>query len=65
MSKMKKRRNILLIVAGVLVSLFFYGKYNFQNDKQALLELKIKASNGEYFISDPSKPRNIHAPPSY
>ncbi len=45
---MKKRtRNIIFITVGVLASLFFYGKHNFQNDKQTLLILKSKAGNGE------------------
>ncbi|MBL4708491.1 MAG: hypothetical protein JKY48_08650 [Flavobacteriales bacterium] len=43
----KKTRIIVLITIGVLVSLFFYGKHNFENDKQTLLVLKSKAGNGE------------------
>ena len=49
---MKKRtRNIILVIIGVLISLFifraFYRNYNFENDNQTLLELKTKAGNGE------------------
>ena len=49
---MKKRtRNIILVIIGVLISLFifraFYKNYNFENDNQTLLELKTKAGNGE------------------
>ena len=49
---MKKRtRNIILVIIGVLISLFifraFYRNYNFENDHQTLLELKTKAGNGE------------------
>ncbi|KGL63433.1 hypothetical protein [Polaribacter sp. Hel1_85] len=43
----KKTRNIIFITIGVLTCLFFYGKNNFENDKQILLELKTKAGNGE------------------
>jgi len=43
----KKRRNIILIIILVLAALFIYGKHNFENDKQVLLELKTKAGNGE------------------
>jgi hypothetical protein len=43
----KKTRNIIFITFGVLTCLFFYGKNNFENDKQTLLELKTKAGNGE------------------
>lgn len=45
---MKKRtRNILLIIVGVLVCLFFFGRRNFEKDKETLLLLKSKAGNGE------------------
>ena len=43
----KKARNILLIIIGVLVCLFFYGRRNFENDKETLLMLKSRAGNGE------------------
>jgi len=43
----KKTRNIILIIIGVLVILFAYGTYNFENDKQTLIELKIKSGAGE------------------
>jgi len=43
----KKTRNIILITIGILVCLFFYGKNNFENDKQTLLILKSKAGNGD------------------
>ena len=43
----RKTKTIILIVIGVLGSLFFYGKNNFENDKQTLLNLKSKAGNGE------------------
>ena len=56
---MKKRtRNIILVIIGVLISLFifraFYRNYNFENDNQTLLELKTKAGNGEikYVLKD-------------
>jgi len=48
---MKRTRNIILVIIGVLISLFifraFYRNYNFENDNQTLLELKTKAGNGE------------------
>ncbi|WP_338731463.1 hypothetical protein [Mangrovimonas cancribranchiae] len=45
---MKKRtRNIILLITGVLVCLFFYGNRNFEKDKETLLILKSKAGNGE------------------
>lgn len=47
MSKKKKIRNILLIVVGVFVLLFIYGKHNFENDKQSLLEIKTSIANGD------------------
>ena len=43
----KKTKIIILITIGILVCLFFYGKNNFENDKQTLLVLKSKAGNGE------------------
>jgi hypothetical protein len=46
--KIKKiKRNIILIIIGVFAVLFFYGKHNFETDKQTLLELKSKAGIGE------------------
>lgn len=43
----KKKKKITFITVGVLVSLIFYGKHNFENDKHTLLTLKSKAGNGE------------------
>ncbi len=43
----KKNRTIILIIIGVLISLFFYAKHNFENDKQTLLKIKSKAGFGE------------------
>lgn len=42
----KKTRNILLIIAGLLASLFLLGRYNFDDDKQTLLHIKTLAANG-------------------
>lgn len=47
-TKMKKKtRNILFIIIGSLAVLFFYGKHNFENDKQSLLVLKTRSGNGD------------------
>jgi len=43
----KKTRNIILIIIGALASLFFLGKYNFENDKQALIQIKSLTANGD------------------
>lgn len=43
----KKIRNIILIIIGTLAFLFFLGKYNFENDKLALLQMKSLAANGD------------------
>lgn len=43
----KKTRNIVFAAIGILVSLFFIGKYNFSADKQTFSELVSKAGNGE------------------
>lgn len=43
----KRTRNITLVIIGILVSLFFYGNHNFENDKQTLLELISKTADGE------------------
>jgi len=42
-----KTRNILLITIGIIVTLFFYGKHNFKEDKQVFSELVSKAGAGE------------------
>ena len=42
----KKTRNKLLIAIGVLGILFVYGRNNFAQDKQHLIELKTKVANG-------------------
>ncbi len=47
----KKTRRVIVILIGVVVSLFlfrtFYRNFDFENDKQTLLELKSKAGAGE------------------
>ena len=43
----KKTKNVLVIVAAVLISLFIYGRHNFENDKQSLIELKTSVANGD------------------
>lgn len=43
----KKTRNIIFIIIGVLACLFFLGRYNFENDKQTLLQIKSLAANGD------------------
>ena len=45
---MKKRtRNSILITIGVLVSLFLYGRYNYDNDIKSFLEIKEIAGNDD------------------
>jgi len=43
----RKTRNILLISISILVALFFYGSYNFGNDRQSYRELLSLAGNGD------------------
>lgn len=43
----KKTRNIILIIVGILALVFFYGKYNFKNDRQSLLQLQAQVIKGE------------------
>ena len=49
----KKTRNILLITVGLFIGLFFFARNNFQEDKQILLELKVKSGDGDLkFVLD-------------
>ena len=49
---MKKRtRNIILITIGVLVSLFLYGRYNYDNDIKSFLEIKVIAGNEDFNLA--------------
>lgn len=43
----KRTRNRLLLLIGVLVSLFFYGNHNFENDKQTFISLITHVANGD------------------
>jgi hypothetical protein len=64
----KKTRNIILVIIGVLISLFifraFYRNYNFENDHQTLLELKTKAGDGEvkYVLDEMEKVESLSNP---
>lgn len=65
MRKLKKKtRNIILVITGVLVILFAYGTYNFENDKQTLLDLKIKVGAGEihYVLNKMEKIKSLSNP---
>ncbi len=65
MRKLKeKTRNIILIITGVLVILFAYGTFNFENDKQTLLDLKIKVGAGEihYVLNKMEKIKSLSNP---
>jgi hypothetical protein len=65
MKKLKKKtRNIILIIVGVLVILFAYGSYNFENDKQLLLQLINKTSVGDvkYVLNKMEKTKNLTNP---
>jgi hypothetical protein len=62
---MKKRtRNILLFIIGVLVCLSFFGRKNFEKDKETLLILKSKAGNGEikYVLDKIEETENLSNP---
>ncbi|MDP5094057.1 MAG: hypothetical protein NWQ17_12155 [Polaribacter sp.] len=43
----KKTRNISLIIIAIVVALFFYGKYNFDNDRQNFRNIVSLAAIGE------------------
>jgi hypothetical protein len=43
----KKTRNILFISISILIALFFYGKHNFNNDRQSFREIVVTAGNGD------------------
>jgi hypothetical protein len=43
----KKTRNISLIIVAVLIALFFYGRYNFDNDRHSYREIVASTGNGE------------------
>lgn len=43
----KKTRNILLISISILVALFFYGRHNFDNDRQSFREIVSLAGVGD------------------
>ena len=43
----KKTRNILLIGISILVALFFYGRHNFDNDRQSFREIVSLAGVGD------------------
>lgn len=65
MRKLKKKiRNTILIITGVLIIFFAYGTYNFENDKQTLLDLKIKAGAGEihYVLNKMEKIESLSNP---
>jgi len=60
----KQTRNIILIIIGVLVILFAFGTYSFENDKQILLGLKTKAGAGEihYVLNKMEKIKSLSNP---
>lgn len=43
----KKTRNILLITVAIVVALFFYGRHNFDNDRQSFREIVSLAGVGD------------------
>jgi hypothetical protein len=43
----KKTRNILIIVISILITLFFYGRHNFNNERQIFREIVSLASVGD------------------
>lgn len=43
----KKTRNILLITLVIVVALFFYGRHNFDNDRQSFREIVSLAGVGD------------------
>lgn len=43
----KKTRNILIIVISILITLFFFGRHNFEHDRQSFREIIVSAANGD------------------
>ena len=63
----QKTRNIIFIFVGALVCLIFYGRHNFQEDKQILLQLRSRAGNGDvkYVLDKMEEPNQFSNPIIY